>query len=162
MAGPSSAFFGRAIDQQFAVATPMWHDVTVSLLDVTTEIQAALTSLRRGQAFIADEIARLESFLAAASTTARPAAKRRGRPPKAVVQAGAAPAPITRGPGRPRKNPAADGPAAVVKRGPGRPRKNPVVPVKSNATTKRTWTPAQREEARKRMQEYWAKRKKKG
>ena len=157
----------------------------VSLLDVTQEIQAALSSLRKGQAFITDEIARLEAFLAS-GTTSPPQAppKRRGRPPKNAPD-GASSAPAKRGPGRPRKNPVtatpADGaptkrgpgrprknaapgaaPTAAAKRGPGRPRKSPApdATAKGGSSGKRNWTQAQRDAARKRMQDYWAKRKK--
>lgn len=140
----------------------------MSLLDVTTEIQAALASLRKGQAFINEEIARLEAFLAS-GTTSQAEPKRRGRPPKAASQvAAAAPAPTTakRGPGRPRKS-AAVAPAPVAqapaKRGPGRPRKNPEAAASSPAKAgRRPWSPAQREAARKRMKDYWAGQKKKG
>lgn len=157
----------------------------MTLLDVTMEIQAALTSLRKGQAFIADEIARLEAFLASGSTNVPLGTqKRRGRPPKAAglvaprpvvtSQAKGGPArprkgplvvtvgdgtPQKRGPGRPRKNPATDG-TASTRRGPGRPPKNPNATSAKKVTGKRDWSPAQREAARKRMQEYWAKRRK--
>ena len=46
--------------------------------------------------------------------------------PEAVTTTATAPAPVKRGPGRPRKNPEAiTASAPVVRRGPGRPRKNP-------------------------------------
>jgi hypothetical protein len=122
----------------FADIYGLWHGLLMSLFDVTKEIQAALASLRRGQAFINEEIARLEAFLASSAGQAVP--KRRGRPPKNAV---------------------AISPAAPVKRGPGRPRKNPVAePAGKKKPGRRSWTPAQRDAARKRMQEYWSKRKK--
>lgn len=161
----------------------------MSLLDVTHEIEAALASLRKGQAFIVEEIARLEAFLAASSTM--PAGRsdpspgtRRGRPPKtsaasssptegaakrgpgrprkSATAADADPAPAKRGPGRPKKVVAdAQATAPSAKRGPGRPKKEDAAPP-ADGKKKPTWTPAAREAARKRMQDYWATRKKKG
>ena len=70
-------------------------------------------------------------------------------------KATAAAAPVKRGPGRPRKNPAPEVAAAPVKRKPGRPRKNPATEASAAPATKKK-AKAKRvisEEARKKLAE---------
>ncbi len=110
----------------------------MSLDTATQELRAALEGLREEHTRLSQQILSLESFLA--DMGALP--KRRGRPPKALV-AGAASAPKRRG--RPPKAAAAS--AAAPAAGGGK-RKRP------------NWSSEAREAARKRMQEYWAKRRK--
>ncbi|MFO0722235.1 MAG: hypothetical protein U1E65_00545 [Myxococcota bacterium] len=63
------------------------------------------------------------------------------------------PAPVKRGPGRPRKVPAA-APAAAAKAAPA------AKPAAKKVRAKAKWSPAARKAARERMKKYWAKKKK--
>jgi cell division septum initiation protein DivIVA len=100
----------------------------MSLDTATKELRAALDGLREEHSRLSQQIVTLETFLS--EMGALP--KRRGRPPKAL--AAAAPA-AKRG---------AKASAAAAKGGSKRKRPN--------------WSPEAREAARKRMQEYWAQR----
>ena len=100
----------------------------MSLDTATKELRAALDGLREEHSRLSQQIVTLESFLS--EMGALP--KRRGRPPKAL--AAVTPA-AKRGPKA----------AAVASKGGGK-RKRP------------NWSPEAREAARKRMQEYWAQR----
>lgn len=106
----------------------------MSLDSANKELRAALDGLREEHTRLSQQILTLESFLS--DMGALP--KRRGRPPKAATLA--AP-PAKRG--RPAKAAKA---APAAKGGKSGKRKRP------------TWTAEAREAARKRMQEYWAKR----
>lgn len=107
----------------------------MSLDTATSELRAALEGLREEHTRLSQQIISLEAFLS--EMGALP--KRRGRPPKAASAVVAA-APKRRG--RPPKAKA----AAPTTGGSKRKRPN--------------WSAEAREAARKRMQEYWSKRRK--
>lgn len=110
----------------------------MSLDTATQELRAALEGLREEHTRLSQQILSLESFLS--DMGALP--KRRGRPPKALAAVVAAP----KRRGRPPKS--ASAAAAAPAAGAGGKRKRP------------NWSSEAREAARKRMQEYWAKRRK--
>lgn len=111
----------------------------MSLEIATTELRAALDGLREEHTRLSQQILSLESFLADMGALPR----RRGRPPKALASIQT---PKRRG-RPPKAASAASSSAAPSGAGAGK-RKRP------------NWSSEAREAARKRMQEYWAKRRK--
>src|SRR2546426_189067 len=140
--------------------------------DLVQNLLASLNSMRAERDDLSKKIAATEAFLAQMGAPIR---RGPGRPPGSGVKRGPGRpkgSGIKRGPGRPPKNPLlslGDGGEAPVKRGPGRPKgsknkpRGPGRPKASEGTSTRRppkWSKDARDAARKRMQDYWAKRRK--
>ncbi len=128
---------------------------------VAQHLVTALENLRKERGAVETRIATLEKLLTRqsavekAAAKARAPAKKRGRP---AAAAPAAAAPAARGAKKKVAKAAASKAAAPKAAAP-----KAAAPKKAAAAGKKkpNWSPAAREAARKRMQEYWSKRRKK-
>jgi hypothetical protein len=143
--------------------------------DLVRNLQIELNSMRAERDALSRKIAATEAFLAQMGA---PVKRGPGRPPGSGVKRGPGRpkgSGVKRGPGRPPKSAlvaiASGSGEAPVKRGPGRPKgsKNKRGPGRpkgsgtkaSSSRRQPKWSQAARDAARKRMLEYWAKRRRK-